>query len=102
MNSANKYENRTLPSHGDEVDIPVVAEVAGASETVEQSPNQPTAPPVEVFTIMVCKFSGFLLADTLTKAGTMYSVGVEKRSSRGGGGCRLPVAVTNSELPQDS
>ena len=52
MNSSNSAEHRTLSSHDDEVDIPVVTEVVGASESDEQIPNQPP-PPVEVFTNMV-------------------------------------------------
>ena len=33
MNSSNKYDDRTLPSHDDEVIIPVVEEFIGASGT---------------------------------------------------------------------
>ena len=57
MNSSNIYDDQTLPSHEDEVNIPVVVEVVGASETDEQIPNQPPGSPVEVFTTTVINIS---------------------------------------------
>ena len=44
--------------------------------------------------------SEWLVAETLTKSGTLSSIGVEKRSSKGGGD-KPHFAVTNSELPQE-
>ena len=40
INSSNKYGNPALTSHGNEVNIPVVAEIVGASKTDENSPNK--------------------------------------------------------------
>ena len=95
MNSSNIADNRTQPYHDNEVKIPVVAEVVGASKTDERIPNQLTGPPVEVFTTTVSNVSEWSVEETLTEASTLSSVGVEKRSSRFGGD-RPPVAVINS------
>ena len=53
MNSSNPAGNWTLSSHDNYVDIPMVAEVTGASETGDQSLNQPPGLLVEVFTTTV-------------------------------------------------
>ena len=86
MNSSNSADNRTLPYHDNELDIPVVAEVIGVSETEDQILNHPPAPPVEVFTTVVINISELLVAETLTKYGTLYDVGFKKRSYKGMGG----------------
>ena len=57
MKSSNPYGYQTLKSQENEVEIHAVAEVAGVSETGEQSLNQPPAPPVEVFTTTVINVS---------------------------------------------
>ena len=57
MNSSNTAGDQTNPSNDDEVNTHVVAEVVRASAIDEQSPNQPTVPPVEVFTTMVSNVS---------------------------------------------
>ena len=44
INSYNSYGNKTLPSHDDEIDIPVVAKVIGVSNTGDQSSNHPPGP----------------------------------------------------------
>ena len=85
MNSSNAAGDRTLPSQDGELDIPVVAEVVGASKTGYKSLNHPPSPPVEVFTTMASNVSEWLVAETLTKASTRSSVGVEKRYSKRGG-----------------
>ena len=56
MNSSNIAGDRTIPSHEDEVNIPVVEEIVGESETDKHSPNQPPGFPVEVFTTMLSIF----------------------------------------------
>ena len=86
MNSSNTVGDYTLPSHDNEVDIPVVAEVTGTSETDEQRLNHPPGPPVEVFTTTVSNVLEWLVIDTFTKSGTLYYVGFEKISSKGEGG----------------
>ena len=43
--------------------------------------------------------SKWLLDETLTEAGTLSAVGMEKRSSKGGGGRTLE-AMANLEIPQ--
>ena len=78
MNSYNKDSVITHPSHNDEVNISVVAEVIGASETDEQIPNQLPAPPVKLFTTTIGNVSELLMEDIITEAGTLYSVGAEK------------------------
>ena len=78
--------DRNLTSHDYGVDIPVVAEVVGASETGEQIQNQPPDPPVEVFTTIESSVSEFYMAEKLTKDGTIYYVGVEKIYLKGGRG----------------
>ena len=98
MNSCNSYGDRNLPSHDYEVYISVVADVVGESKTGEQSPNQPPGPPVEVFNTTVSNVPEWLVADTLTKAGTLSYVGVEKRSPKEGGN---PAVVINLEFPQE-
>ena len=85
MNSSNTAGNWNLPSHDNRVEIPVVAEIFRASETDEQSPYQPPAPPVEVFTTTVSNVSEWSTAKKLTKSGTLSYMGVEKISSKGGG-----------------
>ena len=52
------------------------AEVLGASETDEQSPNHPPDPPVKVFTTTVINVSECLVTEKITEAGTAYSVGL--------------------------
>ena len=52
VNSSYSDGDWTLPSQDDEVDIPVVINVAKLFETSKQIPNQPLGPPVEVFTTM--------------------------------------------------
>ena len=100
MNSKNKARDWTQPSHDDEVNIPVDAEVTGVFKTDEQRPKYPPGPPVDVFTTTVSNVSQFLVAEILTKSGTLSSVGVEKISSKFGG-YWTPVAGTNLELPQE-
>ena len=56
MKSSNKYGYLKLPYHENELKIPVVEEVVGASKTDERIPNQLTGPPVEVFTTTVISF----------------------------------------------
>ena len=84
MNSSNTTRDMTQTSRYDEVNIPVVAEVVGASENDEQIPNQPPDPPVEVFTTAVSNVLEWSVAQTLTKDSKLFSVVVEKIYSRFG------------------
>ena len=85
INSSNTSGDCNLNSHDNEVKITVVEEVVGAPETDEQSPKYPPGPPVEVFTTTVSNVLEWSVAETLIKAGRIYSVGVEKKSLKGGG-----------------
>ena len=85
MNSYNAAGNQTHTYHDEKVDISVVAEVVGASETDEQILNQPPGSPVEVFTTTESDVLEWSVAETLIKAGRIYSVGVEKKYLKGGG-----------------
>ena len=64
----------------DKLYIPVVTEVIGESKTDEQRPNQTPDPPVEVFINKASNALEWSVAEKLIKAGTISSVGVEKRS----------------------
>ena len=57
----------------------------GESKTDEQIPNQIPDPPVEVFTTTASNALEWSVTEKLIKAGTISSVGVEKRSSKGSG-----------------
>ena len=63
----------------------MVTEVVGSSKTGEQGLNQTPAPPVEVFTTTTSNVLEWSVEETLTKAGTLSFVGVEKRYLKGGG-----------------
>ena len=84
----------------------MVAEVVGESEPYKQSPNKPPAPPVEVFTTTLSNILEWPVAETLTKAGALSLIGVDKKSLKMGGGRGVggwpPVAVKNLELSQES
>ena len=88
MNSYNTAGDQTLPFHDDEVYIFGVSEVARASETDQQSPNQPPPPPVDVFTTTVINVLGWSVVETLTKSGTLSYMGIEKIYLKGVGGVR--------------
>ena len=53
MNSSDLAGDWTMPSQYHEVDISVVADFVGASETGDQIPNQSSGLPAEVFTTLV-------------------------------------------------
>ena len=91
-----------MPYQEDKLDILVVAKVAVTSKPGDQSLNQPTGPPVEAFTTTVSNFLGCLVEETITEAGTLSSVGIEKRYSKRGGGGRTPVEVAHSETTEES
>ena len=102
MNSSKSADNWTLPPQDDGVDIPGVGLVVAASKTGEQRPNQlPAPPPAEVFTTTVSNILEWSVAETITEAGTLSTVGLEKRSSKGRGG-RPQAAVADSEIPQET
>ena len=86
MNSSNKAVNLTQPFHENEVNIPVVVEFIVASKSDKHIPNKPLASPVEVFTTTVSNVLEWSMEETLTKEGTRYYVGVDKRSPKVRGG----------------
>ena len=56
MNSSDLAGDWTMPSQYHEVDISVVADFVGASETGDQIPNQSSGLPAEVFTTTASNF----------------------------------------------
>ena len=71
MKSSNSAGDQTLTSQDNEVEIPVVAVVAGTSKSGEQSPNQTPGPLVEVFTTTVSNLLEWSVTETPTEAGTL-------------------------------
>ena len=64
INSSNSAGDRTLPSYYNELVIPVVTEVAGASKTDKQKSNHPPGPPVEEFNTTVSNVLEILVSET--------------------------------------
>ena len=101
MDYSNSDDNQTLYTQYNEVDIPGVILVVTASDTGQQRPNQILGYPAEVFTTTVSNVLECSVTDKLTKYGTLSTVGLKKRYSKGGRGW-LPVGVANSEFSQGS
>ena len=85
MNTSSTAGDLTQPSHEYEVNIHVVEEIVGESNTDEQSPNQPSGPPFEVLTTTVSNILDWLVAETLTKSVTLSYVGLDNLYSKFGG-----------------
>ena len=84
MNSSNKDGDCNLYSHVDEVDISVVVEVVRESETNDLNPIHPPGSTVYVFIATVSNVLDWLVAETLTKYGKLYSIVFDKISPKWG------------------
>ena len=83
MNSSNSSENQKLPPQCDDVDIPCIRFFVTASDTGQQRPNQIPGGPEEFYTSTVSNVSEWSVSETLTEAGTLSTVGIEKTSFKG-------------------